>query len=620
MNHKYLTPFVLGGLLLFPAAGGSAAEVPSRKEISIDSQWRLDHIYPTDAAWEEALAALPSQAEAVSAYQGKLGESAEAALAALQARDDLSQNLSKVFAYARMNLDTDATVGKYQEMQGKAQAALAQAGAAISFIEPELLALPPETLTSYQKNPLLNNYVVYFADLTRQKAHMLTPAEEKLLAATASLSTAPQNIFGALSNGDMKFPSITDEKGETLALSEGRFGSLVRSRDQKVRKDAFETLLKTYGEYRTTYAAILSASVKKDGFYATQRKYSSDLEAALDPNAIPQEVYTNLIHTVDQNLPLLHRYVDLKKKALGLSEIHLYDLYVPLLDDPFPPLAYEQGVATVEAGLAPLGEAYLADLKVGLNSGWIDRYENKGKRSGAYSWGIYGVHPFVLLNYQGKLDDTLTLAHEMGHAMHSYYSQKNQPYPTSDYTIFCAEVASTTNETLVLQHMLKNATTKEERIYLLNQMAESIRSTLYRQTLFAEFELYIHETVQAKGGITADEMEAKWVELYKKYYGAEIVIDDVVKSEWSRIPHFYTDFYVYQYATGISAALALADGIQTGGEPARDAYLNFLKSGSSADSITILKNAGVDMSSPEPIQKALDQFKWILDELEKELG
>ena len=620
MKHKPFAPLILSGLLLFPASAGIAAEVPNRSELPPESLWQLSHIYPTDSAWEKALEEFPGKIKAVQTYQGKLADSPKTVLACLEARDELSQSLGKVYAYARMHLDTDQTNGQYQAMQGKAQNILTEAGAAASFIEPELLALPEKTLQGYTQDPLFQNYHVYFKELIRQKAHTLSPAEEKILAATGALSASPQNIFGALSYGDMKFPAAQNDKGETFALSEGRFGTLLRSGDQSLRKSAFETLLTTYSEYRTTYAALLSASVQKDRFYAAQRKYPSNLEASLQPNAIPTAVYHNLISTVNQNLPLLHRYVGIKKKALGLSEIHLYDLYVPIQDDPFPPFAYDEAVNILQKGLTPLGEEYLSDLNQGINGGWIDRYENKGKRSGAYSWGIYGVHPFVLLNYQEKLDDVLTLAHELGHSMHSFYSQKYQPYSTSDYTIFCAEVASTTNESLVLNHLLSQATTKEERIYLLHQMAESIRTTLYRQTLFAEFELYIHEAVQANGSITADEMETKWTQLYRKYYGSEIVIDDVVKSEWSRIPHFYRDFYVYQYATGISAAWAFSDQIRTQDDAGRDAYLKFLQSGSSSDSIQILKDAGVDMSSPAPIQATLKQFEWVLNELEAELG
>lgn len=620
MNHSFIS-FLLGGLLLFPTSTGFAAsEVPERSALPPESLWQLSHIYPTDEAWENALTTLPTQMEKIQAFQGKLSTSPQTVLSVLQTRDDMNQNLGKIYAYARMHLDTDQTNSQYQMMQGKAQNLLSEAGAAASFIEPELLSLPAETLKAYAQDPSFKNYHVYFSELIRQKAHTLTPAEEKILAATSSLAASPQNIFGAFSYGDMKFPSVQNDKGETFALSEGRFGSLIKSSDRRVRKEAFENLLSTYYEYRNTYASLLSSSVQKDRFYASQRKYDSDLEASLSPNDIPLSVYHNLIDTVNQNLPLMHRYVSIKKKALGVDEIHLYDLYVPLQENPFSPFTYEEATQILQSGLAPLGEEYMRDLNAGLQGGWIDRYENKGKKSGAYSWGIYGVHPFVLLNYQDKLDDVLTLAHELGHSMHSYYSQKDQPYPTSDYTIFCAEVASTTNESLVLNYLLKNAKTKEERIFLLNQMAESIRTTLYRQTLFAEFELYIHEEVQAKGTLTADEMEVKWVELYRKYYGPDIVIDDVVKSEWSRIPHFYRDFYVFQYATGISAAWAFSDQIRNQGDEGRDAYLGFLKSGSSKDSISILKDAGVDMSSPAPIEATLKQFEWVLNELEKELN
>ena len=620
MNYR-ITPLLMSGLLLFPGSISMAAdEVPDRSTIPFEHKWDLSHLYLSDQAWEEAVGQTPKMIEGVQKYKGTLGDSAETILECFQARDDLNRNLSRIYAYARMHLDTDQTNGQYQTMQGKAQSVLSEAGAAASFIEPELLTLPEDVLEEYTMDPRFKDYKVYLQELLRQKAHLLSPAEEKILAATSTIGAAPQNIFGALSYGDMKFPSVSNDKGEAFVLSEGRFGTLVKSPDRKVRKEAFETLLTTYSQYRTTYAALLSSSVQKDHFYSSQRKYESDLDGALSPNLIPTSVYHNLVDRVNDRLPLLHRYMGIKKKAMGLEELHLYDLYVPIQENPFGPFSYDQGVQVMMAGLAPLGEEYVGDLKKGMTSGWIDRYENKGKRSGAYSWGVYGAHPFVLLNYQNKLDDVLTLSHEMGHAMHSYYSQKYQPYSNSDYTIFCAEVASTTNEALVLRHLLKNAKTKEERIFLLTQMAESIRTTLYRQTLFAEFEIYIHGVVQEKGSITADDMEVKWVELYKKYYGSDVVIDEVVKSEWSRIPHFYRDFYVYQYATGISAAWAFADQIEQKGDAGRDAYLKFLQSGSSEDSITILKNAGVDMSTPAPIEATLKQFEWVLDELEKELG
>lgn len=620
MKSNHFIPMLVSSLLFFPASDSAgAAEVKARADLPIDSLWKLDHIYPTDQAWEEAIVQIPVQIEKITSFQGKLGDSPELLLQCFHSRDELQQNLGKIYAYARMHLDTDQTNGTYQSMQGKAQSLLGDTSAAISFIEPELLSLSENQLQQYIHHPLLKDYRVFLAELLRQKPHMLSPEGEKILASTLNISATPQNIFGALSYGDLNFPSITDSSGQGIILSEGRYGNLIKSSDRKIREEAFQALHQTYYQYRTTYASLLSSSVQKDHFFATQRKYGSDLEASLSPNAIPTLVYHNLIDTVNKNLPLLHRYVSIKKSALNLNEIHLYDLYVPIIDNPFTPFSYEKSTQILLEGLAPLGKEYLTDLKSGLEGGWIDRYENKGKKTGAYSWGVYGVHPFVLMNYDDSLNDVLTLAHELGHSMHSYYSQKNQPFATSDYTIFCAEVASTTNESLVLHHLLKNTDSREERIYLLHQMAESIRTTLYRQTLFAEFELYIHEEVSEKGTITADQMETKWMELYRKYYGSDIVIDDIIKSEWSRIPHFYRDFYVYQYATGISAAWAFSNQIRQGTPEERDAYLQFLQSGSSSDSIQILKNAGVDMSTPAPIEATLREFKWVLDELEKEL-
>ncbi|MEN6413749.1 MAG: oligoendopeptidase F [Veillonellales bacterium] len=617
-----LVPILLGAMLLGSSSGETAAQntshVPERSEIPAQYKWHLEDIYTDDSAWQADFDKLKASLPHISQYKGKLADSPQNLLDCLKARDELGIISGKLYAFARMHRDENAADAKYQALTGKTESLLAEAGAATAFIEPEILAIPDATLTEFrQQQNGLNEYGFYFDNLVRQKKHVLSPAEEEILSRSSEITQASENTYTMLAHADMKFPDTLAEDGKPVQLSEGRYSALIRSANRKVRQEAFSKLFSTYNNYRNTFAATLGGNVKKNVFYARTRKYNSTLESSLEADNVPMQVYDNLISTVHDNLAPLHRYVALKKKALHLSEMHMYDLYTPLIQNIEFNLPYEQGLKLVRSGVAPLGPEYASILEKGLTSGWLDVYENKGKQTGAYSWGTYGVHPFVLLNYHDRYDDVSTVAHEMGHAIHSYYSQANQPYATSSYTTFCAEVASTTNEVLLLDYMLKNTSDKQKKIYLINQYLEQVRGTVYRQTMFAEFEQILYNKAESGETITADMLDTLWHELNVKYYGNDIVVDKAIDVEWARIPHFYWDFYVYQYVTGYSAATALAEKVLNEGETAQKNYLNFLKSGGSDYSIEILKRAGVDMSSPKPIEVTLTKFSSMLDQLEK---
>ncbi len=624
--RKTPSPFfaLLVGAMLFSCSSpesAEAAQLPARSAIPAESRWSLEDIYPSDDAWQIDFDRIKTLMPQIASYQGKLDQSAANLLDCLTLRDELGITSGKVFAYARMRRDENTADSKYQAMTSRTESLLAEAGAATAFIEPDILSMPDEKLASLrQSEPRLAPYNFYFDNLLRQKKHILSPAEEALLSKMSEVGHAPENIFTMLARADLKFPEIKDEKGKSVHLSEGRYRTFIMSADRRVRQEAFQKLFSTYNQYRNTWAATLGGSVKKNIFYASARKYDSALAAALESENVPVSVYTRLIDTVSENLAPLHRYVALKKKLLGLTEIHMYDLYVPLVPDMHITLPYDEARTLVKNGLTPLGEEYAGLLDKALSSRWIDVYENQGKQSGAYSWGVYGTHPFILLNYNNRLEDAMTLAHELGHSMHSYHSNSTQPYATHDYTIFSAEVASTTNETLLLDYQLKNTTDRKKKLYLLNEYLETIRTTVFRQTMFAEFEMKLYERAESGEAITADMLDAMWHELNVKYYGPQMVVDKDIDVEWSRIPHFYYNFYVYQYVTGFSAANALATQILNEGEPARIRYLNFLKSGGSDYSLNLLKKAGVDMSSPEPVKITIDRFNHLIDEMEKLLA
>lgn len=621
--RKKKSPFfaLLVGAMLFSGAGVESAEaskLPARNEIPAESRWKLEDIYPSDEAWQADFDRLKPLAASIASYQGKLDESGATLFECLSLRDELGIISGKVFAYARMRRDENTANSHYQALTSRTESLLAEVGAVTAFIEPNILSMPAEKLAAFrQTESKLAPYAFYFENLLRQQKHVLTPAEESLLSKMSEVGQSSANIFTMLARADMKFPEVKDEKGNMVQLSEGRYRTFIMSPDRSVRQDAFQKLFASYAQYRNTFASTLSGTVKKNIFYASARKYDSAIAAALESDNVPVPVYNRLIDAINENLAPLHRYVALKKKFLKLDEMHMYDLYVPLVPDAHVKMNYDEARNLVKQGLTPLGDEYGAVLETALSSRWVDVYENQGKQSGAYSWGVYGTHPFILLNFNNRLEDAMTLAHELGHSLHSHYSNSTQPYATHDYTIFSAEVASTTNETLLLDHLLKTTTDRKKKMYLLNEYLESVRTTVFRQAMFAEFERDLYARAENGEALTADLLDSMWHDLNVKYYGPQMVVDKALNAEWSRIPHFYYNFYVYQYVTGFSAANALAYQILNEGEPARARYVNFLKSGGSDYSIDLLKKAGVDMSSPEPVKITIQRFERMMDELEK---
>ncbi|RXT08134.1 oligoendopeptidase F [Ammoniphilus sp. CFH 90114] len=592
-------------------------KLPVREEIDSSFKWILEDIYQNDGEWEAEFSQVKEQLPGLAKYKGKLGESPQELLQCLKLKSEISLLMERLFVYARMRRDENNTNGKYQALTDRASSLSVQVGSASSFIVPEILSIPEEHLIGFLKEEKeLALYDFYLKELLRQKSHVLSAEQEELLAQAGELAGAPGNIFRMLNNADLKFPKIKDEDGDEVELTHGRYIQFMESPDRRVREEAFKAMYDTYRKNKNTFAATLNSSVKKDVFYSRVRKYESALKSSLDDDNIPVEVYDNLIQTVRSNLPVFYRYVDLRKKMLELDELHMYDIYVPMVKEVEMKMGYKQAYETMMKGLAPLGEEYASLLREARDHRWIDVYENEGKTSGAYSWGAYGTHPYVLLNYQDTVDNMFTLAHEMGHALHSYYSDKEQPYLYAQYTIFVAEVASTVNESLLMDWMLKNTTDKKEKMFLLNHYLEQFRGTVFRQTMFAEFEKMTHEKVEKGEALTPETLSSMYYQLNKDYYGEQVHIDQDIEMEWSRIPHFYNAFYVYKYATGFSAATALSQQILQEGEPAVERYLNFLKSGGSNYPLELLKSAGVDMTTPEPIQSALDVFRRLLDELE----
>ncbi len=592
--------------------------IPERKDTDPRFRWQIEDYFKTDTQWEDACAAIEAGIPEMTAFSGKLADSAETLLSCLKKNEALSLKLDHVYTYANMRMHEDSANAFYQGMASRAEMLLIRYSAAISFLTPEIIAIPKEKLTDFRKEKSADFaiYDHFFHTLLRQKAHTLTPAEENLLAKAAELGGAPQQIFTMLNDADISFPSIKTSEGEELELTKGRYITFLESSDRSVREQAFKNLYSVYLSQKNTIAATYSSSVKSDVFFAEARKYGSAMEMALSDDNIPLSVYDNLIETVNKNLPLLHRYVSLRKKELGVDELHMYDLYVPLVPDADVKIPYAEAKETVKGALKVMGAEYSAALEHGLESGWIDVYENKGKRGGAYSWGSYGVHPFVLLNHNDTINSMFTLAHEMGHALHSFFTWKKQPYLYADHKIFVAEVASTCNEALLMEHLLKTTDDKVMRKYLINYFLEQFRGTLFRQTMFAEFEMITHSMAEKGEPLTWEGMNKIYRDLNLKYFGEDIVIDPEIDIEWARIPHFYNAFYVYQYATGYSAAIALSRKILNEGQPAIDAYLDFLSKGDSEYSIDLLKGAGVDMSAAEPIENAMQLFKELLDEFE----
>lgn len=597
---------------------GEIEKLPARSEIAEADKWALEDLFLTDADWEAAVKQLEEQLAQLKGYAGKVSASADALYAYLTLADETENLFEKVLVYSNEKMHEDMGNFTYQGYAAQAQAAATHLSAAEAFFEPELLAMEESRLQGFFKeDPKLEKYRLLIDRIWRRKEHTLSAAGEEILAKTYEMATAPDDIFSMFNDADAKFGTIRDENGKEVELTHGRFGGFMESSDRRVRKEAFEALYQTYDQFRNTLAATYSANVKKAKFYADVRKYPSALAAALAPGNIPTEVYDNLIETVHRFLPAMYRYVALRKRALGVEELHMYDVYVPLVADQTKKIPFAEAKEIVKRGLAPMGEEYVSHLEDGFDHRWIDVYENRGKRSGAYSWGAYGTHPYVLLNYQGKLDDVFTLAHEMGHALHSWYSNANQPYVYSGYLIFVAEVASTCNESLLMQYLLKESKDKKEKAYLLNHFIDQFKGTLFRQTMFAEFEKITHEMYAKGESLTAERLCAVYMDLNRKYFGEEMVSDPQIALEWARIPHFYTEFYVYQYATGFSCAIALSKRILEMGEAGVADYMKFLKGGCSKDPIELLKMAGVDISTPKPVEDALQLFEELVSELEE---
>lgn len=592
-------------------------KIPVRSEADPKYTWALEDVYANNDIWKadlEKARALPAQ---LAAYKGHLGDSAQKLLEFLQLGDGISVLFDSLYGYAQRRSDEDTANSLYQGMTSQAMSAMVAVDAASSFETPELLAIPDDKLEQfYQEEPALETYRLALTRIRSKRAHILSDAEEKLLAAAGEMSQAPDSVYSVFADADLKFPSATDKDGNSHPVTHGTYIPLMHSADRVLRKSAFASLYSVYGQFRNTAAALLSAQVKQLKFYADARKYDSTLQASLDGNYVPTEVYTNLISAVHENMAPMYRYVDLRRKLLGVDELHMYDLYTPIVSDVDVNIPYEEAKQTVYDALACMGDDYRAILKEGFDNRWIDVYENVGKCSGAYSAGLR-KHPYVLLNYSGTLDSMFTLAHEMGHAIHSYLSNKHQPVAYSNYSIFVAEVASTCNEALLMQHLLKTTKDKKRRAYLINYFLEQFRTTLYRQTMFAEFELEINRRNERGESLTAESLNALYHELNHQYFGDDIVIDKEIDLEWARIPHFYYDYYVYQYATGYSAAIALSRRILKEGAPAVKDYIHFLSGGCSTDPISLLRGAGVDMASTAPIHDALQLFDELITEMEQ---
>ena len=591
-------------------------KIRQRHEIPVEDTWALEDLYATDAAWEETLATLAEDQKEMTAFAGKLGTNGQVLYTYLERMEQVSAKMGLLANYCMRKSDQDTRNGTYQAMVGKYMSVAVGLHAATSFETPEIMAITDEQLEGfYVSEPRLERYRRYLNDQRRRREHILSPEEEKLLAAAGEMAQSPDNIYGAFADADITFPDAVDSTGKHHPLTQGTFIACEESPDRALRKSAYENLYHGFGSYKNTAAAVLNAQGKQLKFFSDARKYPSTLDAALDRTNVPTAVYTNLIDAVHQNLDKLHRYVRLRKKLLGVDELHFYDIYTPLLADVDRKIPFEQAKQTVYEGVAPLGDGYRAILKQGFENRWIDVYENVGKRGGAYSAGA-AVHPYVLLNYSGTLDSQFTLAHEMGHALHSYLSNHTQNPIDAGYVIFVAEVASTCNEALLMEYLLGKTADKKERAYLINHFLDQFKGTLYRQTMFAEFELIIGRMIGAGKTLTADILCEEYRKLNALYYGPDMVVDDEIAMEWARIPHFYYNYYVFQYATGYSAAIALSRKILAEGESAVRDYLEFLSGGCSRSPIELLKLAGVDMTSPEPINQALKLFDELLDEME----
>ncbi|MBZ5200435.1 oligoendopeptidase F [Planomicrobium chinense] len=590
-----------------------------RNEVPTELTWKLEDIFESNEVWEQEFKEVAALAEKADSYQGKLQENAEALYNVLVYKDELLQRLQKLYTYSHMRYDQDTTNSTYQAMDSRIKSLYAKVSTGLSFLTPEILELEEAVLNNYiESHEGLQLYKHALEELNSVRPHVLPAEQEALLAQLSEVVSTSSDTFGMLNNADLEFPEIENEDGEKVQITHGNYSRFLESSDRRVRKDAFKAVYATYGKFRNTFASTLSGNIKRDNVNARIRKYESARQAALSDDHIPESVYDNLVETVNNNLHLLHRYAALRKEVLGLDQVHMYDMYTPLVKEVKMEIPYEKATQTMLSGLSALGEEYTGIVEQGINNRWVDVKENKGKRSGAYSSGAYGTNPYILMNWQDNVDNLFTLAHEFGHSVHSYYTRASQPYVYGDYSIFVAEVASTTNEALLNEYMVKTTEDDQERIYLLNHWLDGFRGTVFRQTMFAEFEHLIHQMDQNGEALTADRLTEVYYELNKKYFGEEVAVDEEIGMEWARIPHFYYNYYVFQYATGLSAATALSKGILDEGQPAVDRYINeFLKAGSSDYPIEVLKKAGVDMTSPEPVAEACKVFEEKLNELEK---
>ncbi|HIT91154.1 MAG TPA: oligoendopeptidase F [Candidatus Merdenecus merdavium] len=595
-------------------------EVMKREDVPKEFKWKIEDIYENDAEWQKEYEMIKEKMLELSGYQGILSRDSQTFLSALELNDTINMLAERVYGYANQKLHENAGNSTYQELSNKAGMLLSELSAKLAFLVPEILNMKDEVLKRFiDEEEGLKLYQTYLTNMIRKKEHILDRETEELLAEVEEIAEGPDQIYSLFNHADLKFGEIIGPDGKKVELTHGRYGLFMESSNQDIRKGAFKAMYQGYLNFKNTLGAVFVSNLKQEAFFSKVRKYPSSLEAALDASQIPVSVYDHLIEEVHAHLPVMYDYLKLRKKVLGLEELHMYDLYVPMIHSSHAKVPYEEAKEIVCKGLEPLGEEYQKVLKEGLNGGWIDVYENQGKRSGAYSWGPYGTHPYVLLNYQDNLKNVFTLAHEMGHAIHSYYSDQNQPYVYAGYKIFVAEVASTVNETLLIHYLIENSQSEKEKAYLLNYFLEQFRSTLYRQTMFAEFEKIVHGMAEAKEPLTADALCDIYYQLNQLYYGDDVVIDEEIAMEWARIPHFYTPFYVYQYATGFSAAIAISKKILNGDEKTLDGYLQFLRSGSSMSPIELLKLCGVDMTKKEPVKEALQVFRGYLTELSKML-
>lgn len=592
-------------------------KLKTREEIDSKYKWNIEKVYKDSQQWEKDFKQLKVEALKLKEFPGTLSDPKNL-ISYLNLKEKISRKTEVLFVYAHLKSDEDTTNTEFQTLKEKIDSYLAELSSINAFFVPEILSLnEDDLLKNIDEIQELNMYKFFFKQIIIMKPHTLSRELEEMLASVSDCLEAPGNIFSMLTNADMTFPNIRDENNNEVELTEVNYATFIRSKDRRVREEAFKALFNTYSKFKNTLTSSLTSSVKNFIFVSKANKYESSLESSLKPNNIPLEVYHKSIDTINKNLDSLHRYVRVKKRLLGLDEMHMYDLYVPVIDIPKEHIEFEKAVEIVKEGLKPLGEEYLNIFKEGIDNGWVDVFENKGKRGGAYSWGCHDTMPYVLLNYNYSINDVSTFAHEMGHSIHSYYSRKNQPQLYSNYTLFCAEVASTTNEALLIHHLINKEEDENRKLYLINQELEQIRTTVFRQLMFAEFEILVHESIEKGNPLNSRDLCGMWHDLNVKYFGPDMIVDEGIDMEWARIPHFYSDFYVYQYATGYAAASAFAKTMLENNENALEKYKGFLKSGGSDYPINILKTAGVDMTTSKPLEATIARFNELLDMLEK---